>query len=120
MTTRSDEIHGTARMVIREGKLEEFKRLARQCVEIVRGTEAGTLEYNLFLNAEGTECLVHERFRDSVAGLEHMANIGHMMEPLSKTCTTTGEVCGTPSPELREALEAAGVKIYQPLQSLSH
>jgi quinol monooxygenase YgiN len=119
MSAASNELHGTARQVIHDGKLEEFKRLTAQCVEIVRTRDTGTLEYRLFLNADGTECVVHERYRDSAAGLEHMANIGPMMKPLSKVCTTTGEVCGTPSPELREALEKAGVRIYAPFQALS-
>jgi quinol monooxygenase YgiN len=103
----------------REGKLEEYKQLAAQCVEIVRTKDTGTLEYDLFLNADGNECFVHERYRDSAAGLEHMANIEPMMKPLSDICTITGEICGLPSPELRNALEAAGVKIYAPFQSLS-
>lgn len=111
----STEMHGTSRIVIGEGKLEEFTRLAAQCVEIVRTQDTGTLEYNHFLNADGTECFVHERYRDSAAGLEHMANIAPMIEPLSKICTMTGQVCGSPSPELREALESAGVTIYEPL-----
>jgi quinol monooxygenase YgiN len=119
MSAASNELHGTARQVIHDGKLEEFKRLAAQCVEIVRTRDTGTLEYELFLNADGTECFVHERYRDSAAGLEHMANIGPMMKPLSEVCTTTGEVCGTPSPELRGALEKAGVRIYAPFQALS-
>ena len=92
MSAASNEIHGTSRIVIREGKLEEFKRLAARCVEIVRTKDTGTVEYDLFLTADGTECFVHERYRDSAAGLEHMANIGPMMEPLSEICTTTGEV----------------------------
>jgi hypothetical protein len=50
--------------------------------------------------------------------MRSMTNIGPMMEPLSQVCTMTGEVCGMPSPELRKKLEAAGVTIYEPLQSL--
>ena len=119
MSAASNELHGTSRIVIREGKLEEFKRLAAQCVEIVRTKDTATLEYDLFLNADGTECFVHERYRDSAAGLEHMANIGPMMKPMSEVGTITGEVCGTPSPELRKSLDAAGVRIYAPFQSLS-
>lgn len=119
MSAASNEIHGTGRFVIREGQLEEFKRLAARCVEIVRTQDSGTLEYDFFLSADGAQCFVHERYRDSAAGLDHMANIGPMMEPLSKVCTITGEICGTPSPELRKSLEAAGVRIYTPFQSLS-
>ena len=106
MSAASNEIHGTDRIVINDGKLEEYKRLAAQCVEIVRTKDTGTLEYDLFLNADGTEVFVHERFRDSAAGLEHMANISVMMKPLSEICTITGEVCGphprtTKSPRIR-------------------
>lgn len=118
MSATSNEIHGTSRIAIHEGKLDEFKRLTAECVEIVRTQDIGTLEYELFLNADGTECFVHERYRDSAAGLDHMANIGVMMEPLSAICTITGEVCGDPSPELRTALEEAGVAIYAPFRSL--
>ena len=32
---RPNEIHGTSRIRIHDGKLEEYKRLAAQCVEIV-------------------------------------------------------------------------------------
>jgi quinol monooxygenase YgiN len=115
----STEIRGTARVVIKPGKLEEWKRLAAQCVEIVRTKDTGTLEYDHFLNADGTECFVHERYRDSAAGLAHMANIAHMVEPLSQVCTMTGEICGSPSPELRAALESAGVTIYEPVPALA-
>ena len=119
MTAAPGEIYGTSRIVIHDGKLEEFKRLAAQCVEIVRTKDSGTIEYDHFLTADGTECFVHERYRDSPAGLEHMANIGPMFEPLSTVCTITGEICGSPSPELREALEAAGVRIYEPFKPLA-
>jgi hypothetical protein len=33
-----------------EGKLEEFKRLAAQCLEIVRTKDTGTLQYDIYFN----------------------------------------------------------------------
>lgn len=112
MSSVSKEIHATARIVIHDGGLEEFTRLAARCVEIVRTQDTGTLEYEHFLSPDGTQCFVHERYRDSAAGLEHLANLAPMFEPLSRVCTMTGEVCGDPEPELRAALEQAGVTIY--------
>ncbi|GAA5150052.1 hypothetical protein GCM10023340_26340 [Nocardioides marinquilinus] len=109
------ELRGTSRIRIHDGGLERFRRLAQECVEIVREHDTGTLEYRIYLDPSGTEAFVHERYRDSAAGLEHMRNIGRMMEPLAEVCTMTGEVCGNPSPELREALTAAGVTVYGPL-----
>lgn len=87
-------MRGTSRIMIHEGKLEEFTRLAPRSVEIVRSKDTGTIECNLFLNATGTECFVHERYRDSAAGLEHMTDISVMMERLSEISTLTGEVHG--------------------------
>jgi quinol monooxygenase YgiN len=118
MSKVSNEMWGTAKLVIREGKLDEFKRLVAKATEVVRTKDTGTIEYSVFINAEGTECFVHERYRDSAAGLEHSANIASLMQEFLAVCTITGEVCGNPSPALRKALEAGGVKIYTPLQSL--
>jgi quinol monooxygenase YgiN len=119
MSTPSNEMWGTARLVIREGKLEDLKRLVARAMEIVRTKEPGTIEYSVFINAEGTECFVHERFRDPAAGLEHSRNMSPLMQEFMEACTITGEVCGNPSPELRKSLEAGGVKVYAPLQSVS-
>jgi quinol monooxygenase YgiN len=114
----SGELRGTSRIRIDEGGLERFRELAQECVEIVREHDTGTVEYRIFIDPSGTQAFVHERYRDSAAGLEHMRHIGRMMEPLSEVCTMTGEVCGDPSPELREALDAAGVTVYGPLAPL--
>jgi quinol monooxygenase YgiN len=111
------EIHGTSRIKIFDGELERFRALAQECVDIVRAHDSGTLEYRFYLNAAGTEAFVHERYRDSAAGLEHMRNIGRVMESLSEVCAMTGEVCGEPTAELRKALTAADVTIYSPLVS---
>ena len=113
----SNEIHGTARIVIHDGKLEEFKRLAAQCLEIVRTRDTGTIEYDQFLNAEARSASSMNATGLGRGPRAH-ENIAPMMKPLSEICTITGEICGSPSPELRKALEAAGVTIYAPLGSL--
>ena len=55
----------TARAAIHEGKLEEFKLLAAQCMRTVREQDSGTLQYDWFLNKAQTECVVRETYRDS-------------------------------------------------------
>jgi quinol monooxygenase YgiN len=113
------EMQGIARIKIHEGKLEEFERLAAKCMEVVRTKDPGTLQYEMYMSEDRTECLVFERYRDSEAGLEHSKNVKELMEPLLKVCSITGEVCGTPSPELRKSLESQGVRIYEPFQPRS-
>jgi quinol monooxygenase YgiN len=61
------ELQGIARFKFHEGKLEEFKRLAAQCMEIVRTKDTGTLQYDVYFNDDQSECIVHERYRDSEA-----------------------------------------------------
>jgi hypothetical protein len=54
------ELEGIARFKFREGELEEFKRLAAQCMEIVRTKDTGTLQYDIYFNDDQSECIVHE------------------------------------------------------------
>ena len=94
-----------ARLRIHDGKLDEFKHLAARCVELVRMKDTGTLQYELYFNSDNTECLVFERYRDSQALLDHHKNLGDTMAAILQTCTGSGEVCGTLSPELIEQLK---------------
>jgi quinol monooxygenase YgiN len=59
------ELQGIARFRFHEGRVEEFKRLSAECLEVVRAKDTGTLQYDTFFNADETECIVLERFRDS-------------------------------------------------------
>ena len=55
------DLLGIARFKFHEGKLEEFKRLSAQAMEIVRTKDTGTLQYDIYLNDDQTECMVVER-----------------------------------------------------------
>lgn len=111
------EIQLTARASIHDGKLEEFKALAAQCVRAVREKESGALQYDWFFNQAQTECVVRETYRDSEAVLEHMANLGPVLEAIFKTGDWTFEVFGSPSAELARAAASLNAKIYSPFQS---
>lgn len=113
-----NEILGIARLKIRDGKLEEFKRVSALCMEVVRTKDTGTLQYEQYMNAEQSECLVIERYRDSQALMEHLKNIGGLMEAMLETCTASGGVCGNAAPELAKALEGSPVRLFLPYQSL--
>jgi quinol monooxygenase YgiN len=63
----SGELQGIARFKFHKGKVEEFKRLSAQAMEIVRAKDEGTLQYETYFNDDESECVVIERFRDSQA-----------------------------------------------------
>ena len=112
------EIKGFARLRIHPGKLQEFKDLQAQCMAVVRAKDTGTLQYEVFFNDDSSECIVYERYRDSDALLEHFSNLGALTTALFQVCSGSGEILGTPSPQLRKALEGSPVRIYTPYQSL--
>jgi quinol monooxygenase YgiN len=112
------EIRGIARLKIHDSKFEEFKRLAAKCMESVRSKDSGTLQYDWFFRDDSSECIVFERYRDSDALLEHVANLGDTMNAFFQICSISGEILGTPSAALRKALEGVDVRVYSPYQSL--
>jgi quinol monooxygenase YgiN len=112
------ELQGIARFKLHEGKLEEFKRLSVQCMEIVRAEDTGTLQYDIYFNDDQSECIVLERYRDSEALLEHTAHLGEIGEAILATGSVSGELLGEPSAELRAQLADSPVRLFTRLLSM--
>jgi quinol monooxygenase YgiN len=112
------ELQGIARFKFHEGKLEEFKRLSAQCMEIVRTKDTGTLQYEIFFNDDQSECMVLERYRDSEALIEHAAHLGDLMEAIVATGSVAGQLLGEPSAELRANLADGPVRLFTPYLSM--
>jgi quinol monooxygenase YgiN len=117
-TRAASELQGIARFKIHEGKLEEFKRLSAQCMEIVQTRDTGTLQYEIYFNNDQSECIVLERYRDSDALIEHSAHIGDLMGAIVATGSVSGELLGEPSAELRANLADSPVRLFTPYQSM--
>ena len=113
------ELQAIVRFRFHEGQVEEFKRLSGECMEIVRSQDTGTLQYDTYFNADETECIVLERFRDSDALIEHGENLAHLMDAIIATGQVHGELLGEPSAELRSRFEPAGpVQLFTPWMAL--
>ena len=112
------ELHGIVRFKFHGRNVEEFKRLSAQCRDIVRAKDTGTLEYDVYFNADESECIVHEKYRDSEALIEHAEHIGELMEAILATGSVSGELLGEPSPELRARIEDSPVRLFTPYLSL--
>jgi quinol monooxygenase YgiN len=111
---------GIARFKFHDGKLEEFKRLSAQAMEIVRTQDTGTLQYDTYFNDDQSEALIIERFRDSEALIEHSANLGDVSAAILAIVTVLhGELLGEPSDELRAKLADSEVPaVFAPYQSM--
>jgi quinol monooxygenase YgiN len=106
------ELWGIARFKFHEGKVEEYKRLSAQAMEIVRSKDTGTLQFDIYFNADQSECVVLERYRDSEAAIEHAAHLGDLSEAVLATVSVVhGELLGEPSAELRAKLAGSEVPV---------
>ncbi|MFO1426735.1 MAG: antibiotic biosynthesis monooxygenase [Steroidobacteraceae bacterium] len=95
----SRKIYSYAKFRIHEGKGEEFRRLARECSEIVNTREPGTLFYEWFFNRDGSECVALDCYVDVDALQEHVRNIGPLMRQLMAVADRYVEIYGDdPSP----------------------
>ena len=114
------ELLGIARFRFHEGKRDEYLRLSEQARALVEANEPGTLQYDLFLNGDQSECMIVERYRDSEAAMAHAANVGHLFGDVLATVTIMhGELLGEPSPELRAKLAGNDLPViftpYRPM-----
>ena len=114
------ELLGIARFKFHEGKLDEFRRLSAEAMEIVRTKDSGTLQYDTYFNDDQSECVVIERYRDSEAAIEHAANLADLSAAVLATVSVVhGELLGEPSAELRANLADMEVpQIFTPYESM--
>ena len=112
------ELQGIARFELGEAKLEEFKRLAAECMEIVRTKDTGTLQYDIYFTHDQSEGIVHERYRDSEALIEHARHLGELNGQIVATGLVSSVLLGEPSAELRAMMADSEVRVFTLYQSM--
>jgi quinol monooxygenase YgiN len=112
------ELQGIVRFAFHADKVEEFKRLSAECLEVVRTKDVGTLQYDTYFNADESESIVLERFRDSDALILHAQNMAPFMDSIMATGTVSGELLGDLSEELRVQMAGSPVGLFTLYQAL--
>ena len=112
------EIKGVNRFKFHEGKVEEFKRLSAQAMDIVRAKDTGTLQYEIYFSDDQSECILLERYRDSEALAEHAANLGELGQAILAAGLVSSELLGEPGAELRAQLADSPVRLFTPFLSM--
>jgi len=108
----------TTRLKIHDGELNDFKARAAPCLTAVKENEIGALQYDWFFNDDQSECVIRESYKDSDSVLAHLANVGVFLGKLFEVSDLSLEVFGTPSKELKTAIEAANPIIFPFYQGL--
>jgi quinol monooxygenase YgiN len=112
------ELQGIARIKFHEGMLEEFKRLSAQAMEIVRVQDSGTLQYEIYLSGDQSECIVLERYAGSEALIQHATHLGDLSGAILATGSVSDVLIGEPTAELRAILADGPVRIFTPYLSV--
>jgi quinol monooxygenase YgiN len=111
----TSHIRAIAEVSIPEGKINEFKKLAAEIIDKVEAGEPNTLSYEWYLSNDESKCCVVQSYKDSQALMAHLGNIGDLSGPLHKVAPLTGlMIFGSPSDELRKAIEHVEPKIFEP------
>ena len=111
-----------ARLKVREGKVEEFKRQAAELMRQTREKDTGTLAYDWFLSNDGTECEVREAYMTADALVDHAFHVRDARDALYAESAYDHRMAfyGEPSPRLMELVNKIGVNVtyYTLLQAL--
>jgi quinol monooxygenase YgiN len=97
----------TARLKVREGELDGFKRQAAEMMRLTREKDTKTLRYVWFISDDGTQCEVREGYEDADGLLEHAHHVAEAREKLFRDHAYDHDmtIYGEPSPALAELME---------------
>jgi quinol monooxygenase YgiN len=98
----------TARLKVREGELEGFKRQAAEMMRLTGELDTETVRYDWFLSDDETECEVREAYVDADALIEHSRHIAETRNKLFRDFADGHTITfyAEPSPALAKAMEA--------------
>jgi quinol monooxygenase YgiN len=102
-----------ARLKVRDGQLEGFKRQAAEMMRVTREKDSGTLAYDWFLSDDGTSCEVREAYVNADALVEHAMNVREAREAMFAEFAYDHQMAfyGEPSPRLLELVNRVGVDV---------
>jgi quinol monooxygenase YgiN len=111
-----------ARLKVRDGQLEGFKRQAAEMMRQTREKDSGTLAYDWFLSRDGKECEVREAYVDPDALIDHAFHVRETRDVLFERFAYDHKMVfyGEPSPRLVELVDKIGVNVtyFSLLQAL--
>ena len=67
----SDNVFFIVELEVNPDQTDELHTVMAEMVRVTRDDEPGTLNYEWFLNADGTACHIYERYADAAAAVVH-------------------------------------------------
>jgi quinol monooxygenase YgiN len=110
-----NQIQFRAEFTIDEGKIEEYKKLVQEMSRVVEANELDTINYQFYLNRNGTKCIVYETYSNSEAVFAHINGVASqtiLPKIFNVSKISKFEVYGNPSEELQKVLTIFSQHIY--------
>lgn len=112
---KNTQIDFRAEFTIKEGKIEEYKKLIHDRSRAVEANGPNILNYEFYLNRDETKCIVHETYRNSEAALAHTTNMASqtiLPKIFNISKISRFDVYGNPSEELQKVLTSFSSQTY--------
>jgi quinol monooxygenase YgiN len=112
---KQNQIEFRAEFTIREGKMEEYKKLVQEMSRLVEANEPDTIGYQFYLNRSGTKCIVSEIYSNSEAVFAHSNGVASqtiLPKIFNVSRISKFEVYGNPSEELQKVLTSFNPETY--------
>jgi quinol monooxygenase YgiN len=111
----SENIDIRAEFIIEKENVEQFKNVIAEMGHAVETNEPTTLVYQIYLNEDGTTCMVHESYVDSEAVLSHNESTASktiLPKIFNIAKLNTLDVYGNPTNELKKLLASFNSQIF--------
>jgi quinol monooxygenase YgiN len=106
----SEAVSWVLELAVKDGQLDAFKALAQEMSEATQADEPGATHYEWFIDDDGKNIHIFERYVDSAATMVHLGNFGAKFAERFMACVdpTRFMVYGDPSAEVRGAVAGLG------------
>src|SRR5919206_1634595 len=114
-STKHNQILFRAEFTVREGEIEEFKKLIQEMCRVVNANEPETIGYQFYLSGDETKCIVYEIYANSEAALAHnnaVASQTILPKIFNVSRISRFEVYGNPNEELQKVLTSFSPQTY--------
>ncbi len=100
-----------ARLKVRDGKVEAFKRHAAEMMRVTRERDTETLAYDWFLSSDGIQVEVREAYVNADALVDHAFHVREARDAMFAEAAYDHQMTfyGEPSPRIQELLNKIGV-----------
>jgi len=113
-----DQIQYAVHMKIHDGKLDEFKALAKEATDLVKQNEPNMQGYNWYLDADQKNATLIEQYPSAEHIPVHLENVGPVLQKLLEVVDLSINVYGDVG-EARAALDPLGAVYHNQVEGFS-